>query len=576
MPRRQLPFVLVLALLLGIFVARVPQFVSFFAGQPPMLMAVDEARELIRSRYVEPVSDEQLITGAISGMADSLGDPYSQYIAPTKVGDFHKDLLGQFVGIGATVRKLGPHVLIITPLPNSPALLAGLQPGDRIDAIDFASVATLTIGQCIDKLKGIPGTAVSVDVLRGISPLLDTLAPGKEAEAATALASAERLTIKLSRAELSVSPVRGFRWDSTIGAWDFLIDPAARIAYIRIEQFSGHASDDVQAALDTLRRTLDPQHADAGWLKGIILDLRDNPGGLLDDAIALCDMFMDSGTIVSTRSRVDVAASKSIGRQGEIVTAKSGEVLPAAAIAILVNGRSASASEVVAGALSEQSPPRAIIIGTRTFGKGLVQATEPLTSGGILKLTEQFYFLPSGRLIQRKDNSALWGVDPTPGFFIDKSDAQLIATMEARDTLEAVWPAGVVRTIASPGQQLIAREARLSDAAWVGANMKDVQLAAAITAVQGKVATGQWTPPAATDGQGPATAQTIASQVQTAEIAALERSRERYITELERIEKRLIAIERGTPVPGVKPAEAAAPPILLPPLTPATPGQAPR
>ena len=576
MSRRQLPFVLVLALLLGIFVARVPQFLSFFAGQPPVFMAVDEARDLIRSRYVEPVSDEQLVTGAISGMAASLGDPYSQYIAPTKVGDFHKDLLGQFVGIGATVRKLGPHVLIVTPLPNSPAFLAGLQPEDRVMSIDGASVATLTIEQCIDKLKGIPGTAVSIDVLRGISPLLDTSAAGKEAEAAAALTAAQRLTINLTRAELNVSPVRGFRWDSTLGKWDFLIDPTARIAYIRIEQFSGHASSDVQAALDDLRRTLDPQHADAAWLKGIILDLRDNPGGLLDDAIALCDMFMDSGIIVSTRSRVDVAASKSVGRQGEVVSAKAGEVLPGAAIAVLVNGRSASASEVVAGALAEQTPPRAIIVGTRTFGKGLVQATEPLASGGILKLTEQFYFLPSGRLIQRKDNSATWGVDPTPGFFIDKTDAQLIATMVARDTLEAVWPVGAVRTIAAFGQQLIASDPRLSDAAWMAANMQDVQLAAAITAVQGKVATGQWTPPAAADGRGPATAQTTAAQVQTAEIAALERSRERYITELERIEKRLIAIERGTPVPGVKPTEAAPPPILLPPLTPATPGQAPR
>jgi len=566
-------------MLLGIFVARVPQFLSFFTGQQPVLVAVDEARDLIRSRYVEPVSDELLITGAISGMADALGDPYTQYIAPSKVGDFHKELLGQFVGIGATVRKLGPRVLIVTPLPNSPALLAGLQPGDRIEAIDGASVAALTIEQCIDKLKGVPGTAVTIDVLRGISPLLETAAAGKVAEAgaalvSAALASAERLAIKLTRAELNVSPVRGFRWDSALGKWDFLIDPAARIAYIRIEQFSGHASGDVQAALDDLRRTLDLKQTDAAWIKGIILDLRDNPGGLLDDAIALCDMFMDSGTIVSTRSRVDVAASKSVGRQGEVVTATDGQVLPGAAIAILVNGRSASASEVVSGALSEQTPPRAIIVGTRTFGKGLVQATEPLTSGGILKLTEQFYFLPSGRLIQRKDSSAMWGVDPTPGFFVDKTDAQFIATMQARDTLEAVWPAGAARTIAAPGQQLIASEARLSDAAWVATNMQDVQLAAAITAVQGKLASGNWTPPAGGEGQGPATPQTTAAQVRSAEIAALERSRERLITELERIEKRLTAVEGGTPPEAPNPP--VSPAALELPASPAAPGQAPR
>ncbi len=573
MPRRQLPFVLVLAVLVGIFVARVPQFVGFFSGQQPMLMAIDEARDLIRTRYVDPISDEQLVTGAISGMADALGDPYSQYIAPTKVSDFHKDLLGQFVGIGATVRKFGPHVLIVTPLPKSPALLAGLQPGDRIEAIDGSSVAELTLEQCIDKLKGVPGTSVTIDVLRGISPLLQTSASTSEAESVAAMASAERLAIKLMRAELNVSPVRGFRWDSTLGKWDFLIDPAARIAYIRIEQFSGHASSDVQAALDDLRRTLDPAGTDSAWIKGMILDLRDNPGGLLDDAIALCDMFMDSGTIVSTRSRVDAAAAKTVGRQGEVVSATAGQVLPGAAIAILVNGRSASASEVVSGALAEQTPPRAIIVGTRTFGKGLVQATEPLTSGGILKLTEQFYFLPSGRLIQRKDTSATWGVDPTPGFFVDKTDAQLIATMEARDTLEAVWPAGAVRPMAAPGQQIIATQARLSDADWVATKMQDVQLAAAITAVQGKLASGQWMPPAAADGQSVATAQTTAGQVRSAEIAALERSRDRFRTELDRIERRLIAIEGGTPPAAPAPLESPASPALP---GQASPGQAPR
>ena len=145
MQRRLLPLLLVLAVLFGAFLVRVPQLVGYFTGQQGFIMAVDEARELIRNRYVEPVDDEKLLTGAISGMADSLKDPYTSYIPPSKMTDFSKDLLGQFVGIGATVRKSGPHVLIATPLPASPALRAGLQPGRHPEAahrVEFRSQRT--------------------------------------------------------------------------------------------------------------------------------------------------------------------------------------------------------------------------------------------------------------------------------------------------------------------------------------------------------------------------------------------------------------------------------------------------
>ena len=530
MQRRLLPLLLVLAVLFGAFLVRVPQLVGYFTGQQGFIMAVDEARELIRNRYVEPVDDEKLLTGAISGMAESLKDPYTSYIPPSKMTDFSKDLLGQFVGIGATVRKSGPHVLIATPLPASPALRAGLQPGDRVASIDGASLADLTIDQCIEKLKGVPGTDVRLSILRG----------GSEADA---FASAEKLEITLQRAELSVSPVRGFRWLAASNKWDHLIDPAARIAYIRIEQFSGSASTDFAAALEDLRRLLDPSGNDPAWLRGIILDLRDNPGGLLDDAIKLCDMLMDSGVIVSTRSRVDAEASKKVGRRGESVSATSGQLAPKAELVVLVNGRSASASEVVSGALSEQTPPRATLIGTRSFGKGLVQATEPMTTGGILKLTEQFYFLPSGRLIQRKDDSVTWGVDPAPGFFVPMTDEQEVALLRARDVLEAVWPAAASRPPLPPEQEALISEARLSDPEWIRTKLQDLQLAAAVAALQGKVATGTLTLPPGGDASPLATTK----RVQAAERAALERSRERLNRELDRVEQRLLTLDGAAP-----------------------------
>ncbi len=444
---------------------------------------------LINGLYVEEPDPEQLQRGAIEGMIEELNDPYTTFIPRQDTQRFSKDLTGEYVGIGAEVMMRDGWLTISSPLDGSPAWKAGVMAEDRVVAIDGQSTEGLTIDDCIDKLTGQPNTKVTITVERG----------------------AERLDIEIVRGHIKVQAVKGFMREGGDGRWDHVIDPQSKIAYLRLTQFTPKAAEEVAKAI------ADSRAEAGGELGGLILDLRFNPGGLLDEAVAIADMFIEEGTIVSTKGRVFPEHVDTAHAEGTITD------LP---LIVLVNGQSASASEVLSGALSDHD--RAIIIGTRTFGKGSVQTVRPLESGaGVLKITEQYYYLPSGRLLHRRDDSKVWGVDPTPGYYVPVTNEQLGDMLVARRDQEV---------IAHNDED---EQVDLHDTDAVLASLKDPQLTAAVRVMQHRVATGEFEP-VGIDSNQP-------SDVALAELNTIRNQEERLLRELARLDKRAQAAEGGVP-----------------------------
>jgi carboxyl-terminal processing protease len=454
-----------------------------------------EVKHVITSRWVESPDEKLLREGAIKGMVEALNDPYTVYVPASEKREFNKDLTGEYVGIGSSVNIIDGWLTIISPLEDSPSFRAGLMADDRVVAIDGASTQDLNVDACIDLLMGEPKTPVSLTIER----------KGVKQE------------ITVVRDRIKTRSVKGFhRLPGDPNSWDFLIDPVRKIAYLRLTQFTPRCSAEIADALKSVG-------ADSGDLKGLVLDLRWNPGGLLNEAEAIADLFLDRGVIVSTRGR---AYAEKVSR------AKPEGTLPNFPIAVLVNGASASASEVLSGALVEND--RAIVVGARSFGKGSVQSVMELPSGkgSELKITEQGYYLPSGRSITRKDDSPTWGVDPTEGFYIPMTDAETVAMLEVRRQEE------ILRHQQESGVQPGATEGpavNWSDSDSILTALKDPQLAAAVKAVQGKIDTGGWTPVGEKGAQ--------AGKIATAELSRLTQYQERLLRELARNEKRLDALE---------------------------------
>ncbi len=446
-----------------------------------------EVRMMLREHAVETPNDEAMLDGAIRGMVETLNDPYTEYVPARETAEFSKSLTGEYVGIGAEVGLRGGWFTILSPLDDSPAWKAGVMADDRVVAIDGVSTEGMSVDACIARLMGEPQTSVTITVERG----------------------AERKDIAITRSPIRVRPVKGlFRSEAGEGNWRFLLDPEHRIAYVRLSQFTPTAAQE-------LRQAIDAATTEAGAsLRGLILDLRFNPGGVMDQAVAIVDMFLEKGVIVSTQARTGSAHVEQATGKG---TRKD---LP---LVVLVNAQSASASEIVAGSLGEHG--RAVILGTRTFGKGLVQSVRPLPSGaGVLKITEQRYALPSGRIIQRTDDAAVWGVDPTPGFYLPLSDEQTVAMLTARrrqeiishqDGPEPTTPDEVIERLADP------------------------QLSAAWAVLRHHAATGVMEP----IGIPPNDPTLVAS----GELDTVRRQRDRLVRELARIDRRLDAAERGVP-----------------------------
>ncbi len=444
-----------------------------------------DIKQILNERYVDLPNDETLQAGAINGMLEALNDPYTVYVPPAKKTEFTKDLTGEYVGIGAQVNVVDGWLTIVTPLEDSPAYKVGLMADDKVVEIDGKTTHKLTVEDCVKLLSGTPGTQVNLTIER----------------------KGEKIPVVITREHIKTKSVKGFhREDSDANKWMVMIDPARRIGYVRLTQFTPQCADELQAALEAAG-------AREGKLAGLVLDLRNNPGGLLSEAIKIADLFLKDGVIVSTKGRTVPE---------EVTKAKAEGTLPDFPMVVLLNGQSASASEVLSGALVENN--RAVVVGTRSFGKGLVQNVLSLQAGGELKITEQKYYLPSGRCIQRTDDSPEWGVEPTAGFYVPVTDDELLEMYKARRQVEVMRPAGVGDSA----------EQHWSDPEWILSQLKDKQLAAAVKALQLRTESDKWTP----TGQA-----AEVSKVSGGELLRLRQTHDRLTRELIRVERREDALE---------------------------------
>ena len=310
--------------------------------------------ERVRADYVEDVSDEELIESAINGMLTSL-DPHSSYLNAKNFREMQVQSRGEIGGLGIEVTMESGLVKVVSPIDDTPAHRAGLKSGDLITHLDNEAVLGLTLSEAVERMRGPPDTDIMLTVRR---------------------ADREPFDVTITRAVIKIRSVRS-RAEGEIG-------------YVRIISFSEQTLGGVERAMTKLRAEI------GGDLKGLVLDLRNNPGGLLEQSIKVVDFFLDRGEIVSTRSRHPDDAQRFNAKPGD-----SADGLP---IVVLINGGSASASEIVAGALQDHR--RAIVMGTRSFGKGSVQTIVPLEGHGAIRLTTAQYYTPSGRSIQAK------GIDP--------------------------------------------------------------------------------------------------------------------------------------------------------------------
>jgi carboxyl-terminal processing protease len=318
-----------------------------------------EIFERVRNDYYKETKDDELMEAAINGMLTSL-DPYSVYMPPRSFQEARVQTRGEFGGLGIEVTQENGLIKVVSPIDDTPAQKAGILPGDLVTHLDGDPVMGKTLNESIEKMRGAPNTNIVLTVRRGAAD------------------SAKTFDIKITRAVIKTRVVRSRR--------------EGEFGYLRISSFNEHTTQDMVAAIDKLKAEMGPE------LKGYIIDLRDNPGGLLDQAISVSDSFLNQGEIVSTR------ALRSSPDEGQRYNAKRGDAADGKPMAVLINGGSASASEIVAGALQDHH--RAVLVGNTTFGKGLVQTMIPLGEFGGMKLTTAGYFTPSGRSIDKVGISA--------------------------------------------------------------------------------------------------------------------------------------------------------------------------
>lgn len=309
-----------------------------------------EALDRIKSAYVEPISDQELLQNAIKGMVNNL-DPHSAYLEPDAFNELQEMTSGEFGGLGVEVSSEDDVLKVIAPIDDTPAAAAGIEAGDLIVKIDDVPTKGQSMLDSIEKLRGKPGEPITLSIVRNGKPPFD---------------------VTLIRDVIKVKSVKSE-----------LIEPGYGL--IRISQFQITTGDEVARALNSLRATNSGQP-----LKGLVLDLRNNPGGVLQSAVEVADQFLDGGLIVYTQGRLENSEIRFNADKNDL----SGGV----PLVVLINGGSASASEIVAGALQDHH--RATIMGTDSFGKGSVQTVLPLSNDRALKLTTALYFTPNGRSIQ--------------------------------------------------------------------------------------------------------------------------------------------------------------------------------
>lgn len=308
----------------------------------------------VQEQYVEEVTDKKLIESAISGMLQSL-DPHSSYLSADSYKDMQVKTKGKFGGLGIEITMEDGVVKVVSPIDDTPAAKAGMMSGDLIIGVDGESIRGLTINESVSKLRGPVGSKVIITVVRG---------------------KKDPYEIEIKRDIINIKSVKH--------------NIIKNIGYVRLTTFSDTTTSGLEKALTEIKKNI------GNKFQGLILDLRNNPGGLLNQSISVADAFLNQGEIVSTQGRNDDDTSR--------VFAKKGDIINGQPLVVLINSGSASASEIVAGALKDHS--RAIIIGTRSFGKGSVQSIIPLAGNGAMRLTTARYFTPSGISIQAK------GIEP--------------------------------------------------------------------------------------------------------------------------------------------------------------------
>jgi carboxyl-terminal processing protease len=323
-----------------------------------------EVMERVKRDYVEPLDDAELLESAIRGMVNDL-DAHSQYLDADEYRDIRISTTGSYTGVGVEVGEIEGAIKVITPITGSPAARSGVRSGDQIIAVDGITVETDRLQDTIGRMRGRAGSRISITVLR----------------------EGEAIVHEMRREVIRVSSVHYEALDPSLG-------------YVRVNQFSETTARELSRAIDAMN------DENEGMLNGLILDLRNNPGGVLDAAVDVSDLFLNAGIIVSANGRTSEARFTR--------SAHRGDVLDGGEIVVLVNDGSASASEIVAGALQDHG--RALIVGTGTFGKGLVQTVMPLSKGRAIKLTTSHYYTPSGDSIHETGITPDVFVEGTPGY----------------------------------------------------------------------------------------------------------------------------------------------------------------
>lgn len=391
----------------------------------------------VADNYVDGVDEPKLRQGAIDGMLGEL-DPFSVFVPPARQEDFDRMLEGSFKGVGIQLdQKDNGQVEVVTPIDGSPAFKAGVQAGDIILKVNGESIDNVRIPELIKKIGGPLGTPVTLTV-RHVT--------GDEA------------TLTMTREEIKVPTVKGYERKQD-GDWDFYVCDDPRIAYLRLTQFTPESYHDLRAVIEKLL---------ADRMQGLILDLRFNPGGRLDQAVQIINMFVPKGkTIVVTKGRNRPEQRQESNGEG---------TLPNFPMIVLVNEHSASASEIVSGSLMDNQ--RAVVVGERTYGKGSVQEVIPLDEkGGELKLTVAYYYLPSGRLVHRRKDAKDWGVQPQITVPMDPATEDKVAKERwEQELFKRPLPKSVTRptTIEATSQP-------------VTQPMNDIQLQAAINTMLGVI-----------------------------------------------------------------------------------------
>lgn len=308
----------------------------------------------VQEQYVEEVTDKELIESAISGMLQSL-DPHSSYLSPESYKDMQVKTKGTFGGLGIEITMEGGFVKVVSPIDDTPAANAGMQPGDLIIGINGESIKGLTINEAVSRLRGPVKSKITITVVRGEKDPFD---------------------VEIIRDVIKIRSVKH--------------EIINNIGYVRLTTFSDTTTSGMEKSINEIKKELGDK------FQGLILDLRNNPGGLLNQSISVTDAFLNQGEIVSTQGRKADDTSRVFAKKGDIINGKP--------LIVLINSGSASASEIVAGALKDHA--RAIIVGTRSFGKGSVQSIIPLPGNGAMRLTTARYYTPSGVSIQAK------GIEP--------------------------------------------------------------------------------------------------------------------------------------------------------------------